>query len=69
MRLLIGLFGEGVVHWPTIFSLTVFPVIVMAYTLLARHEEKQVLEQFEDEYRAYRHAILCRKNARRDRRL
>lgn len=26
-------FGEGVVHWPTVFSLSAFPVIVVAYTL------------------------------------
>lgn len=51
--LFIGLFGEGVVHWPTIFSLAIFPVIVIAYSLLARHEEKQMIERFEDEYRTY----------------
>lgn len=26
--LFIGLFGEGVVHWPTLFSVGLFPVIV-----------------------------------------
>lgn len=51
--LFIGLFGEGVVHWPTVFSLTVFPAIVIAYVLLARREEKQVLEQFGESYRDY----------------
>lgn len=52
--LFIALFGEGVVHWPTIFSVALFPVIVLAYYLLARSEERKVEEQFGDEYRAYR---------------
>ncbi len=55
--LFIGLFGEGVVHWPTIFSLAIFPVIVIAYSLLARHEEKQMIERFEDEYRTYQRRV------------
>ena len=55
--LFIGLFGEGVVHWPTIFSLAVFPVIVIAYSLLARHEEEQMIERFEDEYRTYQRRV------------
>jgi len=55
--LFIGLFGEGVVHWPTLFSVALFPVIVLVYGLLARREEKQVLEQFGDEYRAYQRRV------------
>lgn len=51
--LFVGLFGEGVVHWPTIFSVALFPVIVLAYWLLARSEERRVLQDFGDEYRAY----------------
>lgn len=51
------LFGEGVVHWPTVFSLAAFPVVVIAYTLLARKEERQMLEQFGDEYRQYRSRV------------
>lgn len=48
-----ALFGEGVVHWPTIFSLAAFPVVVIAYTLLARKEERQMTEKVGDEYRQY----------------
>jgi len=55
--LFIALFGEGVVHWPTLFSIMVFPVIVLAYVLLARKEEKRVIEEFGDEYRAYRRQV------------
>ncbi len=51
--LFIGIFGEGVVHWPTIFSLVFFPLIIVAYVLLARSEEKKMLVEFGDEYRAY----------------
>jgi protein-S-isoprenylcysteine O-methyltransferase Ste14 len=52
--LFIGLFGEGVVHWPTIFSVALFPIIVIAYTALAYREEKRMLAQFGQQYRAYK---------------
>ena len=55
--LFIALFGEGVVHWPTIFSLTLFPAIVIAYTLLAYHEERQMVARFGDKYRKYRERV------------
>lgn len=55
--LFIGLFGEGVVHWPTIFSVALFPVIVVAYVLLARREEKNVIEQFGAEYLEYKQRV------------
>lgn len=55
--LFIGLFGEGVVHWPTIFSVGLFPVIVLVYWLLARREEKRVLQEFGDEYRVYQQRV------------
>ena len=53
MGLFIGIFGEGVVHWPTLFSVGLFPVIVFAYVMLARSEEKRVLKEFGEEYRIY----------------
>lgn len=55
--LFIALFGEGVVHWPTIFSVALFPIIVLAYFLLARSEERKVIESFGDEYLAYRERV------------
>jgi len=55
--LLLGLFGEGVVHWPTIFSVILFVVIALAYGLLARNEDKRMLERFGDEYHAYRDRV------------
>jgi methanethiol S-methyltransferase len=55
--LFIALFGEGVVHWPTIFSVGLFPIIVLAYALLARKEEQHMLAQFGEEYRAYQRRV------------
>ena len=55
--LFIGLFGEGVVHWPTIFSVILFPIIVLVYTLLAYREERRVLEQFGEQYRIYQQHV------------
>jgi methanethiol S-methyltransferase len=57
LGLFIGLFGEGVVHWPTLFSVGLFPVIVLAYVLLARKEERRVVEEFGEQYRAYRRRV------------
>jgi protein-S-isoprenylcysteine O-methyltransferase Ste14 len=55
--LFIAIFGEGIVHWPTIFSVALFPIIIFAYFRLARSEERKVEEQFGDEYRAYRKRV------------
>ena len=57
LGLFIGLFGEGVVHWPTLFSVGLFPLIVCAYVLLARKEERRMVEQFGEQYRAYQRRI------------
>ena len=55
--LFIAIFGEGIVHWPTVFSVALFPVIVLAYYLLARSEERKVEAEFGDEYREYRKRV------------
>ena len=55
--LFIALFGEGVVHWPTLFSVGLFPVIVLAFTWLARKEERAMLDQFGENYRTYQHQV------------
>ena len=55
--LFIGLFGEGVVHWPTVFSVTLFPLIVLTYTYLAYREERQMLARFGAEYKDYRRRV------------
>jgi protein-S-isoprenylcysteine O-methyltransferase Ste14 len=57
LGLFIALFGEGIVHWPTPFSVALFPLVVVAYTYLARKEERQMVEQFGEEYRAYQRRV------------
>ncbi len=55
--LFLAIFGEGVVHWPTLFSVTAFPVIVTAYVFLALKEERQMLGQFGESYREYQRRV------------
>lgn len=55
--LFIGLFGEGIVHWPTLFSVVMFPVIVLVYALLARREESKMVQEFGIRYEAYRRRV------------
>lgn len=55
--LFVIVFGEGIVHWPTIVSVAAFPIIVLAYTLLARKEERQMVEKFGDKYREYQRHV------------
>lgn len=57
LGLFIALFGEGIVHRPTLFSVSLFPFIVLAYVLLARKEERRVVEQFGEQYRAYQRRV------------
>ena len=51
--LFIALFGEGVVHWPTIFSVGLLPPIILAYYFLARKEERDMIGRLGDRYRQY----------------
>ena len=55
--LFVGLFGEGVVHWPTVFSVTLFPVIVVVYTRLAYREERDMIGKFGEQYEEYRRRV------------
>ena len=57
LGLFVGLFGEGVVHWPTVFSVGLFPFIVLAYALLARSEERRMVTEFGEAYRAYQRRV------------
>jgi methanethiol S-methyltransferase len=45
------------IHWPTILTLALFPIIVWAYVRLARKEEARMIDQFGDEYRAYQDRV------------
>ena len=55
--ILLALFGEGVVHWPTLLTVLMYPVIVVAYVLLARREERKMVEEFGEEYLEYRRRV------------
>lgn len=55
--LFLAIFGEGIVHWPTLVSVVMFPVIVVAYVLLARKEERQMLAEFGERYRNYQRRV------------
>ncbi|GIX47169.1 MAG: isoprenylcysteine carboxyl methyltransferase [Candidatus Tectimicrobiota bacterium] len=45
------------VHWPTIPTLVLFPLIVWAYYRLARREEQQLLARFGATYLAYQQRV------------
>jgi len=55
--LFIGLFGEGVVHWPTLFSVGLFPIIVFAYYRLTRKEEQKTIDKFGEAYLEYQRSV------------
>ena len=52
----LAVFGQ-LIHWPTIPTLVLFPVIVWAYYRLAKKEEAHLVEQFGEEYLAYRRQV------------
>ena len=43
-------------QWPTLLTLLMFPVLVVMYVRLARHEEQDALAEFGDAYRRYAEA-------------
>ncbi len=45
------------IHWPTIPTVVLFPVIVWAYYRLAKREEQQMLEKFGAAYATYRQRV------------
>ncbi len=52
----IALFGQ-LIHWPTVVTLLLVPVIVGAYYDLARKEEKAMISKFGETYRAYMQSV------------
>lgn len=40
-------------QWPTLLTLVMYPVLVVMYVRLARHEEKAAIAEFGDAYRDY----------------
>lgn len=43
-------------QWPTLITLTLFPILLVTYVRLAHREEQQALETFADTYRDYMRA-------------
>lgn len=41
------------IEWPTLITITMWPILVLMYYRLARREEKEMLSQFDGEYAAY----------------
>ncbi|MBI4011593.1 MAG: isoprenylcysteine carboxylmethyltransferase family protein [Candidatus Rokubacteria bacterium] len=52
----LAVFGQ-LIHWPTIPTVALFPVIVWAYARLAKREEARMVEQFGEAYLAYRRDV------------
>ncbi|MEO6322578.1 MAG: isoprenylcysteine carboxylmethyltransferase family protein [Polaromonas sp.] len=50
--ILLAVFGQ-IVHWPTLITLVLFPVIVLVYVLLAHREERDMLRLFGTAYQEY----------------
>jgi protein-S-isoprenylcysteine O-methyltransferase Ste14 len=50
----IFLFTAGwILHWPSVITLFIWPILIGAYVWLARQEEKAALREFGEPYRAY----------------
>ncbi len=48
------LFTAGwILHWPSVMTLIIWPILMGAYVWLARQEEKVAIEEFGEPYRAY----------------
>lgn len=41
------------VQWPTLITLSLFPILVAVYVRLAKREEVEALASFGNDYRAY----------------
>lgn len=45
------------IQWPTIPTLVMFPILVVAYHRLAKREEKELTERFGDKYLSYQKRV------------
>lgn len=54
--IMLAVFGQ-VIHWPTVITLLLFPLIVLAYVRLATREESALTERFGEEYQTYRQRV------------
>lgn len=54
--IMLAVFGQ-IIHWPTVITVLLFPLIIYAYVRLAKREESRLGEQFGDAYLAYRQRL------------
>lgn len=54
--IMLAVFGQ-IIHWPTVITVLLFPLIIYAYVRLAKREESRLCEQFGDAYLAYRQRL------------
>jgi protein-S-isoprenylcysteine O-methyltransferase Ste14 len=54
--IVLAVFGQ-IVHWPTVITVALFPVIVLVYVRLAYTEERKMLERFGELYRDYQERV------------
>ncbi|WP_326838428.1 methyltransferase family protein [Herminiimonas contaminans] len=52
LGIMLAVFGQ-IVHWPTLLTLILFPVIVLVYVRLARKEEREMVGRFGTVYQDY----------------
>lgn len=45
------------IHWPTLLTLVMFPILVVAYVHLAKKESKELAGRFTEEYKSYRNLV------------
>lgn len=51
--IMLAVFGQ-IVHWPTLITVVLFPLIVLAHVRLAHKEEQGMARRFGAAYEAYR---------------
>lgn len=49
---MLAVFGQ-ILHWPTLITLVLFPVIVLVYVRLAHKEERDMADRFGTDYQEY----------------
>ncbi len=45
------------IHWPTLITILMWPILVIAYYYLAKREEKELERQFGESYREYKNIV------------
>lgn len=56
LGIMLAVFGQ-LVHWPTLITVVLLPVIVFVYVRLARKEEQDMVSRFGAAYEAYRRRV------------